>query len=96
MMLNAIICLGGAWISLQVRHQHLPILSTLASGVSTMVIWMLVVRYTRMSLVAASAWYDVTTALGYFIGFAVFGEHINLSQWIGIALLAMGLFLINH
>ena len=95
MMLNAIICLGGAWVCLQVKHQHLPMFFTLGSGISTMIVWMMIVRYTQMSLVAASAWYDVTTAIGYFVGFAVFGEHINAAHWLGIVLLVVGLFLVN-
>jgi drug/metabolite transporter (DMT)-like permease len=93
--LNMLICLGGAWVCIQVRSNHLPALATAASGISTMLVWMLLVRYTRMSLVVASAWYDVATALGYFVGFACFGEQLSPMQWLGVVLLMIGLFIIN-
>jgi drug/metabolite transporter (DMT)-like permease len=48
-----------------------------------------------MSLVNASAWFDAISALGYFTAFAFFGEHISGLQWLGIALLITGLYLIN-
>jgi hypothetical protein len=93
--LNTIICLGGAWVALQVNQSKLPTIATAASGISTMLVWMLLVRYTRMSLVAASAWYDVATAIGYFIGFACFGVDVTIMQCIGCVMLCAGLFLIN-
>jgi len=92
---NFAICLGGAWICTQVHHQQLPMIATFASGALTMVVWMLAVRYTQMSLVSASACYDVATAMGYFVGFALCDLQISWMQWVGVLLLCTGLMLIN-
>lgn len=94
-LLNIVICLGGAWVCTQVQQQQLPMITTAASGILTMLVWMFTVRYTQLTLVAASACYDVATAMGYFVGFALCGQHISIVQWVGVVLLMVGLLLIN-
>jgi hypothetical protein len=94
-LLNVTICLGGAWVCVQVQQHQLPAVATAASGILTMLVWMYTVRCTQLTLVAASACYDVATALGYFAGFALCEQHISWMQWVGVMLLMTGLLLIN-
>ena len=94
-IINTLICLGGAWVCVQIRSGNFAASTALISGVTTMVVWMLLVRNAKMPLVTASAWYDVTQALGYFVGFMICGEHISSTQWLGILLLLIGLALVN-
>ena len=94
--LNFLVCVIGSWICTKVQEQQYPAPSTFIVGIATMILWSALVRYTHLSLVALSAWFDVATALGYFFGYALWGVTITPVQWLGILFLVVGLILVNH
>lgn len=69
---------------------------TFAAGIITMILWYALVKYSNISLVRVSAWYDVSTTLGYFSGYAMWGLTVSPLQWLGVFLLITGLILVNH
>lgn len=89
-----LICLGGSWISTEVRNNNLPFYLTSLSGILITIIWVYIVKWSRINLFLVSAWIDVAAALGYFIGLSLLGEPVTVTQWIGIVLLTVGLYLI--
>ena len=93
---NFAVCMGAAWVCMKVQQQEFPAPATFIAGVITMFIWSALVRFSAASLVVVSAWYDVTTTLGYFAGYALCGLCIAPSQWVGMVFLVTGLLLINH
>ena len=90
-----LICLGGSWISFEVRNNHLPFYWTALSGTLITCIWVYIVKWSKCNLFLISAWIDVAAALGYFIGLSLLGEPVTTQQTVGIILLVIGLFLVG-
>jgi drug/metabolite transporter (DMT)-like permease len=96
MLLQTVVALFGAWCSVRVRAGELAWPVLILVGAVSHSIWAYANRYSTMNLVQLSAWFDVVVALSWFVGFWWFGkETITAVQWVGIALLCAGLFLIN-
>ena len=85
----------GAYIYTAIKRGEIHFLFILVPGFLCTILWAVLFKFSKMSLVNASAWFDAISALGYFTAFAFFGEHISGLQWLGIALLITGLYLIN-
>lgn len=88
-------CILGSFLAIKAQNNHLPFYATALSGVLVTAGWMFSVQYTRLSLFQASAVADVMSALGYFVGFYLFGEAITTPQMFGVFFVVVGLYLLN-
>lgn len=95
-LIYALVCVGSSYVAVEIRKEHLPAWATAITSVLGMIIWSYVVKHSVLSLVKLSALYDVVGALAYFVGFVIYGEHINSTQWCGILLMVFSIFLINN
>jgi len=94
-LLVFLVCLGGAYISVNVRNNNFPFYLTALSGTIITIVWVYIVKWSKTNIFLMSAYIDVAAALGYFIGLSVLGEPISLIQMIGIGFLCIGLFLVS-
>lgn len=93
--LTFISCFLGAYISYRISHGTLsPLYIWLFNPIHT-ALWLSLLLYSKQNLISAAAWFDVVVALGYFATFIYLGTPINSTQYIGIILLLIGLYLIN-
>ena len=95
LFLTFISCFLGAYISHGISHGTLhPIYIWVFNPIHT-ILWLSLLLYSKQNLISAAAWFDVVVALGYFVTFIYLGTPINFTQYIGIFLLLLGLYLIN-
>lgn len=88
---------ASAYISGLVRQGSLPWYSMGAMGALSYLCWGAALKYTNTNIVWMSAFYDVLTAVAWFVAFAlVGGQTIRPVQWLGMGLLAVGLVLIDR
>jgi drug/metabolite transporter (DMT)-like permease len=76
---------GGAW----------PIVSMLGLSFLSATSWILISKYTKMSLAVATIVFDIIYGISYFIAFLILGEQITLIQGIGVGLALAGMALMN-
>lgn len=84
----------GAWTSRYVRAGGGWWWTFLAT-IPSVSVWAWQAKYSKLPLVVSSALYDVVTATAWFLFAVYFGERMSLMQWAGVALLAIGLGLMN-
>lgn len=91
----AIICAVSAVVTTSVSKKTLPSWATIFTSLVGMVIWSLAVRKSTWSLVRLSAMFDIVGCLSYFVGFTICGEVVTSTQWVGILLMTVSIYLIN-
>ena len=57
--------------------------------------WILVAKFTSMSLAVAQVVFDTTYVLSYFISFIILGEAVTITQYVGVALAVTGIILLS-
>lgn len=84
----------GAFTSLKVRQGSsiwwIPVV-----GILPTISWIIICRYTGYSLAVAGSIYDALYDLGYFITLVALGEPAVWYQWIGMALVVIGIVLMG-
>jgi multidrug transporter EmrE-like cation transporter len=90
-----IIGMSSAIVMVEIRRENLPPWMTMIFSGLAMVLWSIAVKKSKMSVVHLSALYDAVGAVAYFVGFALYGEKITQTQFVGIGLLIFSLYIIN-
>lgn len=95
LLLTFIISILGSFLYSKIINSELSISYGFISGFFNTLLWILLIKNSKSTLITLSAWFDVIAALGYFTGFILMGNSINYIQIIGISFLLIGLYLIN-
>lgn len=93
--LNILISVMGSYISINIKNNLFPYYLAPLSGILLAILWLFEVKYSNIPMFQLSCIINVVITVGYFMGFAIFTQNINTSQWIGMAFLTIGIFLIN-
>ena len=96
-MLLPILAIFGAWFSkgIKLGNGAKSIIPMFITSMFSAVAWILISKYTKMSLAVATIVFDTVLGLAYFFAFMAFGEAVSLRQWIGVALAVIGTILMG-
>jgi len=86
----------GAYSSRKVKQSHnklifVPPMVSFAVGW----FWIVVAKFTKMSLAVAQIAFDTTYVLCYFLAFLLLGEGITLQQGVGVGLAVTGIVMLS-
>lgn len=88
---------AGAWVSRRIKlvGGMWPVISMLSVSLLSSAAWILISRYTKMSLAIATKMFDTIIGLAYFFAFIAMGEHVTPLQGLGVALAMIGVILMS-
>lgn len=58
-------------------------------------LWIILAKYTGMSLAVAQVIFDTSYVLSYFFSFLMLGESVTAMQWVGVCLAFSGIVLMS-
>ena len=90
-----IVSMLSAYLSIKVRNTELPTHITLIGSTLIGLGWMMTVKYSKLPLISMGSLVDVSAAFGFYFGLLLLGEPIKPLQYLGAALMLIGLYLIN-
>lgn len=85
----------GALVSTAVHAGHVGPWASWLVGQMSIIVWAFQARTKTMSLITASALFDIVYSLAWVLTYCVVGHSITLPQALGMACLLLGMVLVN-
>jgi drug/metabolite transporter (DMT)-like permease len=91
------LAVAGAWFSRKIKFAggHWSITLMLVISLLSSIAWILISKYTKMSLALATIIFDAVCGLSYFLAFVAMGESVTPLQGFGVVLAMIGMVLMS-
>lgn len=91
------LAVAGAWFSRKIKFAggHWSITFMLVISLLSSIAWILISKYTKMSLALATIIFDAACGLSYFLAFVAMGESVTPLQGFGVVLAMIGMVLMS-